>query len=378
MFACPDCKEKFHHKVWHCPTCDHHWGMNRESCQNCHGSDRRLVPKSNVTGDSIVALVDKARLLLAEARDATDAKRVADMAHVAEVYAKRQKLSEEAIAYAHEIRIEAMTLLGEFLKAAPKNKGAKGSVVTGSRREPVKDATPTLADSGITKKDSAAAQFLSDLHDKAPEKHRAIKQGTKSLTEVKREVRRESAAKHTASAPAGKYRVIYADPPWKYGDSREALEGTTGASAHYPSMSITELCDLPVVEWIESDAVLFLWVTSPLLFECSPVIRAWGFQYKSSFVWDKIKHNIGHYNSVRHEFLLVCTRGSCLPDIPKLFDSVLSIERTTHSTKPEEFRTMIETLYPNGKRLEMFARKQADGWDVYGNEIDDALLRETA
>lgn len=122
-------------------------------------------------------------------------------------------------------------------------------------------------------------------------------------------------------------------------------------------------------ELAEKDAVLFLWVTSPLLFDCLPIIKAWGFDYKSSFVWDKIKHNMGHYNSVRHEFLLICTRGSCTPDNPKLFDSVQSIERGTHSTKPEEFRTIIETLYPHGNRLELFARRSATGWQSYGNQL---------
>ena len=197
-----------------------------------------------------------------------------------------------------------------------------------------------------------------------------------AYTRIQREKRREDAAKGLAASPKGKYRVLYADPPWKYGDTRDGLEGTTGATAHYPTMSITELCDLPVQDWIEDNAVLFLWVTSPLLFECQPVIKAWGFQYKTSFVWDKVKHNLGHYNSVRHEFLLVCTRGSCIPDVPKLFDSVQTIERGEHSAKPDEFREMIDHLYPHGRRLELFARRKVGKWEAYGN--DDALLRETA
>jgi len=101
---------------------------------------------------------------------------------------------------------------------------------------------------------------------------------------------------------------------------------------------------------------------------CFEVIEAWGFKYKTSFVWDKIKHNMGHYNSVRHEFLLVCTKGSCLPDNKKLFDSVLSIEKTEHSNKPEEFRNIIDTLYIYGNRIELFARQKVDGWDSWGND----------
>jgi N6-adenosine-specific RNA methylase IME4 len=103
--------------------------------------------------------------------------------------------------------------------------------------------------------------------------------------------------------------------------------------------------------------------------ESFQVIDAWGFEYKTSFVWDKVKHNMGHYNSVRHEFLLVCTKGSCTPDVQKLFDSVQTIERTKHSEKPEEFRKIIDTIYPNGKRIELFSRKKVDGWESFGNEL---------
>ena len=78
---------------------------------------------------------------------------------------------------------------------------------------------------------------------------------------------------------------------------------------------------------------------------------------------------MGHYNSVRHEMLLIATKGSCMPDIPKLYDSVQSIERTGHSEKPEEFINIIDTIYPLGNRLELFARNKVEGWDVYGNEI---------
>ena len=168
--------------------------------------------------------------------------------------------------------------------------------------------------------------------------------------------------------PTDKYRVIYADPPWSYGNKLTEKYGA--AEHHYLTMSIAELCEMQIAEMTEDNAVLFLWTTSPLLEETFEVITAWGFKYKTSFVWDKIKHNMGHYNSVRHEFLLVCTKGSCTPDNVKLFDSVQSIERTEkHSEKPEFFREIIDTLYPHGKRIELFARKTTENWDVWGNEV---------
>jgi N6-adenosine-specific RNA methylase IME4 len=164
-----------------------------------------------------------------------------------------------------------------------------------------------------------------------------------------------------------KYRVIYADPPWSYGN--QMPKGTTTPSDYYNTMSTGAICALPVRDITDDNAILFLWTTSPHLRESFDVIDAWGFDYKTSFIWDKVKHNMGHYNSVRHEFLLICVKGSCTPDNIQLFDSVVSIERTEHSIKPEYFREIIDTLYTWGNKIELFARTTVAGWEVYGNEV---------
>ena len=183
-----------------------------------------------------------------------------------------------------------------------------------------------------------------------------------------REARRGGVEGEMVELPEGKYRVIYADPPWKYGDT--LVEGYGPADHHYEAMTISELEALDVRSIAADDAVLFLWVTAPLIESCWPIIEAWGFEYKTMFVWDKVRHNFGHYSSVRHELLLVCTRGSCLPDSPKLHDSVVSLERSkTHSEKPEYFRNLIEEMYTEGRKVELFARRRVDGWDAHGNEL---------
>ena len=163
----------------------------------------------------------------------------------------------------------------------------------------------------------------------------------------------------------GRYKVIYADPPWRYRDKADAgAVQSGGVERHYPTLSIAELCALDIKGICDQDAVLFLWVTSPLLFECAPVITAWGFSYRALFIWDKVKHNYGHYNSVRQECLLVCVRGSGVPDVPTQYDSVQVIARTGHSEKPERFRELIDDLYPTGKRIALFARKEPPPpWD---------------
>ena len=187
-----------------------------------------------------------------------------------------------------------------------------------------------------------------------------------SVRELREKIRRDGIKESHPDLPTGKFRVIYADPPWKYSNSMP--EYFSEQANHYQLMSVDEIAAMDIKSLVEDNAVLFLWVTSPILRESFKVIDAWGFEYKSSFVWDKIKHNMGHYNSVRHEFLLVCTRGSCTPDNIKLFDSVQSIERTEHSEKPEFFREIIDTLYTHGRKIELFARKKVEGWEAFGNE----------
>ena len=186
-----------------------------------------------------------------------------------------------------------------------------------------------------------------------------------------RRVKAKRAASRAAAMPAGKYRVIYADPPWAYGNEQPNYHATQ--ENHYALMSLDDICHCPldgqpIDSILEDNAVLFLWTTSPMLAESFDVVRAWGFEYKSSFVWDKVKHNMGHYNSVRHEILLICTRGACTPDIPRLFDSVVTEERTEHSRKPETFYEIIDTIYPHGARIELWARSGRDGWSSYGDQ----------
>lgn len=210
------------------------------------------------------------------------------------------------------------------------------------------------------------------IADASPEFQRAVaKKVTEENTkpnEAIRLVKAETIEAREIETPSGKFRVIYADPPWSYGNTMP--DDFKEQRDHYPVMSMDDLCAMPVKDMAADDAVLFLWVTSPILEESFALVKAWGFKYKASFVWDKVGHVMGHYNSVRHEFLLVCVRGSCQPDVRKLFDSVVTEERTSHSKKPAQFYEMIETIYTQGRRIELFARNRRDGWEAYGYEPD--------
>ena len=269
---------------------------------------------------------------------------------------------------AYDRSLLALKLKGLFREKAEEKRRESGGAVPQKSAKPPIDTRQELARVAGVSHDTISRVEV--IEQKAPEEVKEkLRRGDltihKAYTYIKRQEVKEQARE--IEPPKGKYRVLYADPPWNYGDKRDGK--TTGAEDHYPSMTIQELCELPIKELAEENAVLFLWATSPLLEECFEVIRAWGFKYKASFVWDKVKHNMGHYNSVRHEFLLICTKGSCLPDVATLFDSVQEIERSErHSEKPEEFRRIIDAVYPHGGRIELFARRQVPGWTAWGNE----------
>jgi site-specific DNA-methyltransferase (adenine-specific) len=145
----------------------------------------------------------------------------------------------------------------------------------------------------------------------------------------------------------------------KYGDVQK----------HYPPMETLDICNLPVNLLANKDCVLFLWATAPKLPEALEVMKAWGFQYKTCIVWDKVKHNFGFYFSVRHELLLIGGIGKSTPDnTSELHDSVISIERSKiHSEKPEYFRELLSKMY-KGNKIELFARVKSQNWDVWGNQ----------
>jgi phage N-6-adenine-methyltransferase len=133
--------------------------------------------------DIVLQKLNTARNALAEAKTIQETKRIVDVAAAAEILAKRQKLGEEAVQYATSIKVEALAQLGRMLKETPKNKGANGVIITGNKRVPVMDDTPTLAEMGLDKKTSKLAQDIADLPE---EKLEAVKRGAIALSNVKK------------------------------------------------------------------------------------------------------------------------------------------------------------------------------------------------
>ena len=328
-----------------------------------------------------VTRYDAMRLAIVQAHSIDDVKDIRDKAEALRQYAKQAGESLDSQNLIAEIKLRAERRAGELIGEMPKQGPGE------YQRSHDVTVAPSLDDLGISKMQSSRFQAVASVPESLFEAHIAeVKGAGVELTsagvqrlaqEVKREAMREE-RREAPPLPKESYRVWYADPPWHYGNSGVITESDAygRAARHYPSMTIAELCAMgpEIRARCDDNAVLFLWVTSPLLDECLAVIEAWGVDYKTSFVWDKVGHNFGHYNSVRHEFLLVCTRGSCLPDLAKLYDSVISIPKSDkHSEKPEEFRRMIDELYNWGQRIELFARATAPGWRAWGNEATEEV-----
>jgi N6-adenosine-specific RNA methylase IME4 len=167
-----------------------------------------------------------------------------------------------------------------------------------------------------------------------------------------------------------RFTVIYADPPWEYEHTKT---DNRRIENHYPTMPLDAICALPVDSVAAADCVLFVWATSPKLAEAMRVIDAWGFTYRTSMVWVKDKIGMGYYARQRHELLLIATRGTLpVPDPAVRPDSVVEAPRLEHSAKPHIFYSLIEAMYPDMPRLELFARNTRPGWTAWGNEVEIA------
>jgi N6-adenosine-specific RNA methylase IME4 len=167
------------------------------------------------------------------------------------------------------------------------------------------------------------------------------------------------------------FATLYADPPWDYGN--QATRAATGN--HYESVSVDWLCDpanMPIRQLAAEEAHLHLWTTNAFLFEARTIIEAWGFEYKSCFVWVKTQMGIGNYWRVSHEFLLLGIRGG-LRFQAKNEKSWAELRRGKHSVKPAAVRQKIERVSLPA-RLELFGREAVEGWTVWGNEISRDLL----
>lgn len=192
-----------------------------------------------------------------------------------------------------------------------------------------------------------------------------------------------------------RFATVMADPPWRFQNRTGKIAPEHKRLARYPTMELDEICALPVAEHVEDRAHCYLWVPNALLPEGLQVLKAWGFDYKSHIVWEKIRKDggpdgrgVGFYFRNVTEILLFGVRGKGIrtlapgrsqvnfieapePEEKVLPDGdLLKTRKREHSRKPDEQYAIIESC-SWGPFLELFGRGRRKGWTVWGNQADE-------
>jgi N6-adenosine-specific RNA methylase IME4 len=192
------------------------------------------------------------------------------------------------------------------------------------------------------------------------------------------EIAEEAKFKAKLEVKEGQFALIYADPPWTFETlSERGIDRSP--DNHYPTLSDEAIAGMlidgyTVPQIAADDSALFLWCTSSNLKRALAVMKAWGFAYKTHFMWDKEQTGTGYWCRNQHEVLLLGTRGQ--PPLPiEKFSSVYREKKTKHSVKPAGIRKLIEAMFPmfdEHSRIEMFARGAVSSWTVWGLEAVEA------
>jgi len=165
----------------------------------------------------------------------------------------------------------------------------------------------------------------------------------------------------------GTHEVIVIDPPWPYGT--EYNKDSRRVASPYKELSLEELekFKLPASE----NCVLWLWTTHKFLIPAFNLLKIWEFDYKLTFIWDKIKLGMGSWLRCQVEFCLLGIKGKPKWNLTNERD-ILNIPRSKHSEKPVEFYNMIEKLCPTkGEYADIFCRKKRANWKCYGDEVKE-------
>jgi N6-adenosine-specific RNA methylase IME4 len=206
----------------------------------------------------------------------------------------------------------------------------------------------------------------------------------------------------------GEYTIIYADPPWKYNNrANHKTRFRGGAQGHYPCMPFEEIAELPIGSLGAKNSILLMWCTFPFLDDQIRLFEHWGYSYRTQMItwtklnprgWDLPKddpnylpgkpyvlytdglfHSVffgtGHYAKANPEVLLLGMRGQ-VPIISDKYSSVVLAPLSEHSRKPDEAYSIIEGVFGQEKRIELFARRSAPGWTTLGNGIDGRDIKE--
>lgn len=172
-----------------------------------------------------------------------------------------------------------------------------------------------------------------------------------------------------------KYKIIYADPPWKLKAGSPNLHKKRQGNRDliYPTMSIQQIKDLNVKSISDKNSVLFLWTTNKYIEDSYSIARAWGFIPSTMLVWCKKPkgRGLGGTFGISTEYLLFARKG-IIKAKQRHWSTWFEAKRGKHSVKPKIVRDIIEKCF-DGKKIELFAREKTAGWDVWGNEVESDI-----
>ena len=251
----------------------------------------------------------------------------------------------------------------------------------GDRRRGSRSHPMTLKDVGITKLESHILQRIASIPEDTFGNHiiATSRSGEEPTTAsiLHLELALKFKDRKVPPLPKGRFSVILADPPFTYEFAHTHIKPV---SEVYPTMTLTEICDLgeDVQKLAAPNCTLLLWVPAPHLDKFPAILEAWGFRYNTCWVWNKVKGNFSFYGSLSHELLIIGGKGRAVPTRnPKTAQSVLSVQtikKQGHSQKPKEYYEIIEKLWPNGRYLELFSRAKEPRprWVFWGDEVEAA------
>jgi N6-adenosine-specific RNA methylase IME4 len=194
----------------------------------------------------------------------------------------------------------------------------------------------------------------------------ALDRGTMSVNTAYKLVTRLERNLPKVKLPSGEWDVIVGDMPIGFDD-----EGARGsAESHYPTMTPEQLMRLKIPS--SKNAVIFSWIPNAFLIDgtSNRILSKWGFKSVAAFVWTKDKFGNGSWNRNQHENLILAVKGK-MPTPAKLYSSVIEAVRTEHSRKPDIIFEMVMKMYPGRKYLELWSRKEREGWTVHGNQVEE-------
>lgn len=334
---------------------------------------------------------DLARTYLAECASVDEIAQVEDLAARMAAYARVIE-DKELEAWVSEIRCRAVLKLGHESKRLPAQVGGRppektrptggtsfseGEVLTKEdilRAAGISRSTANRYEqlaSADEENPTAAEAYYRECKDKgvAPTQG-GMKQAMKRDHRAAREEQLAEKIEHaTVTLGVQRYGVILADPPWRFEPYSRETGMDRAADNHYPTMTIADIkaLDVPAAD----DCILFLWATGAMLPEALETMADWGFEYKTNFVWEKDRIGTGYWNRNKHELLLIGTKGDVPAPAPgDQFDSVFPAPVGPHSRKPERAAEMVEAMFPNLPKLEMFSRRARPNWDSWGAEAE--------